>query len=459
MKIKTRLQLWFTLLAAWLLITFAGLIYWASFNNRDLEFYHQLEKEAIVKAKLVLEAKVSPLILQQIYKSNNQVLNEVEVAVYTKDFDLIYHDDVVEDRVKETPEMISLIDKQGRVYQTDKDWQIVGLKYPYQGQDYIVTATSYDVYGYNTLTNLWLTIWVFSTICLLLTFVLGGVFARKILSPIQKINKQIKSISVANLHARIPVSNDKDELGQLATNCNSMLDRLENSFISQKEFVSNISHELRTPLSAIIAESQLALEGKYSPEAYQKVLYNILDDSNKIVSLSNSLLDLAKASYDSTQIVFKQVRLDEIILDAIHKTQRKNPQAKFNFVVDPSIEKDTSLIIYGNAYLLEVAIVNLLDNACKFSGNKLCSIFLKYQGSELILSITDQGPGIDFHEIPNIFKPFYRTANTSQISGSGIGLALTKKIIELHKAHLTLESSSNKGSCFSISFQNNSQNI
>ncbi len=453
MKIKTRLRLWFSLLVGGVLLIFASVIYWSSSQDREEEFFHELEKEAITKARLVLQAKVQPDILQKIYKNNNQELNEVEVAIYSDTFKLIYHDDLLVDKVKETQEMIDQVIKKGSVHFKQEDWQIIAIAYPYENKNFIVTAVSYDQYGYTKLHNLLATILIMSLISLVLLYYIGGFFVDRILSPIQNINKQIKTISAFSLHTRVIVDNNKDELSDLASNFNLMLDRLEDSFTAQKDFVLNMSHELRTPLAAVIAESELALTSEQTSEYYKKTLKNILLDSSKLVSLSNSLLDLAKASYDPTQLVFKDLRVDELILDCIHKIQRKNPASKFDFILDSSLEEDQCLVVKANAYLLEVAFLNLLDNACKFSDNQLCTVVLKYHKSILVVKVYDKGKGIAEEDLPHIFKAFYRAESTASVQGSGIGLALTYKIVQLHNAKLSVESEITKGSCFTVYLQ------
>nr|WP_286434904.1 hypothetical protein [Myroides odoratimimus] len=116
MRIKTRLTLLFTLLVASILLVFAVVVYWSSSKNREVEFFEELEKEAITKAKLYLETEVKSSTLHKIYRYNNEVINEVQVAVYDFDFNLLYHDAEEIDSVKETKEMIDQIASQGRVH-------------------------------------------------------------------------------------------------------------------------------------------------------------------------------------------------------------------------------------------------------------------------------------------------------------------------------------------------------
>lgn len=452
MRIKTRLTLLFTLLVASILLVFASVIYWSSSKSREVEFYGELEKEAITKAKLFLEAEVQPTTLHKIYLNNSEIINEVEVAVYDYDFNLLYHDAVEIDRVKETREMMHAIIQTGSLHYTQEDWQVIGVTYSFGDRNYVITATAYDEYGYTKLHALFVTIVVLVVISLLVIYFVGLFFADKVLLPITKMTKEVNQITATNLDLRISTEKNKDELGALADTFNEMLNRLENSFDSQKQFVSNISHELRTPLAAIIAELELALSKEQNKEYYIQTLRNALSDSQKIVRLSNSLLDFAKASYDPTEIAFKPVRVDEVIIDACQKLQRMEALYKFNFVIDESVTKEEILVINANPYLLEVALINLLENACKFSANQSCTIQVLYQDDRLVIEVIDKGIGIAAEDIASIFIPFYRGKNQNYNEGNGIGLPLTQKIINLHKGTLQVVSQVGEGTTFTIRF-------
>lgn len=440
----------FTLLVASILLVFASVIYWSSAKNREVEFYEELEKEAITKAKLFLEAQVKPTTLHKIYLNNSEIINEVEVAVYDKEFNLLYHDAEEIDRVKETKDMIHTIIEKGSLHYTQEDWQVIGMQYSFGNQNFIVTATAYDEYGYTKLQNLFVTILVLVVISLLVIYFVGLFFADKVLLPITKMNDEVNQITATNLDLRISSEKNKDELGALANTFNEMLDRLENSFDSQKQFVSNISHELRTPLAAIIAELELALGKEQNQAYYIQTIKNALSDSQKIVRLSNSLLDFAKASYDPTEIVFKSIRVDEVIVDACQKLQKMDPTYKFNFVIDESVANEEMLIVKANPYLLEVALVNLLENACKFSANKACMILVLYEDYRLRIQVIDKGIGIAEEDLDYIFVPFYRGKNQNYKEGNGIGLPLTDKIIKLHKGTLQVASKVGEGTTFTI---------
>src|SRR5690554_2051411 len=370
MKARTRLTILFTLITAAILLVFAFVIYYSASESRNKEFYALLKKEAITKANLFFDAKVDAKTLQDIYRSNRAVLNEVEVAIYTTDFVLLYHDAVDIDFVKEDQKMIDDISRKGEIHFTQEKWQVVGLQYPFEGRDYIVIAAAYDQYGYKKLHSLLRTSIIVFIISVLFIYIAGRFFSIKAFEPITEMTHRAKDISATNLDLRLNLGESKDELRELAETFNEMLDRLENSFEAQKQFVTNISHELRTPLAAIITELELSANKERNVEEYKVVIQNALSDSKKLVRLSNNLLDLARASYDPAEISFKETRIDEVLLEAQLQVQRGKQDCKVSINYEKEIESDHQISIYGNRYLLKVAFANLIENGCKFS-NKI----------------------------------------------------------------------------------------
>jgi two-component system sensor histidine kinase ArlS len=452
MKTRTRLTLLFTLVTATILLVFATIILISAKENREKEFYALLKKEAITKANLFLNAEVNSKTLQDIYKNNRATLNEVEVAIYTPAFQLLYHDAVEIDVVKETKSMINEIARKGEIKFYQKDWQVIGMTYRFQGKEYIITAAAYDGFGYIKFYNLLETCIIVFILSILLLYVAGRFFSKKAFEPIVKMTNKAKTISATNLDLRLDTSKNKDEITELATTFNKMLNRLENSFDSQKQFVSNISHELRTPLSAIIAELELSTHKERNNNEYKMVIQNTLQDAKKLAKLSNSLLDLAKANYDPSEIAFKQLRIDEVLLDARQQVQKSNPDYNITIHFENDFEDDSQISVHGNEYLLKVAFVNLFENGCKFSEDHQSILSISFLNNKIELHFSDNGIGILPEELEHIFTPFYRGSNKIYADGNGIGLSLTKKIILLHKGNITVTSKKNKGTTFIVAF-------
>ncbi|MBP1167385.1 MULTISPECIES: ATP-binding protein [unclassified Chryseobacterium] len=450
MKIRTRLTLLFTLITAMLLGIYSFSIYYSSKEAREKSFYSELQNEAIAKADLFFRSSLPEQEMHKLYKNNTRTLNEVQVAIYDINKQLIYHDDAKVDYVKETPKMLSQIFQKKRITFFLDNLQVIGMVYHYEGKSYAVTAAAYDQYGYEYLTHL-LTISIISFFSILILIYLAGIFlSKKALSPLSEMVIQIKKITAGKLELRLKTTKEKDELNELAQNFNGMLERLENSFDSQKHFVSNISHELRTPLSAIITELELASEKDKSKEEYQETIQYALEDARNMVKLSNSLMDLAKASYDPNEISFSEIRLDEILLESYTKIIKENPGYKVSLNIEDSLEEH-QLIIQGNEYLLQVAFNNLIDNACKYSPEHTCSIDVRTHSDVLKIRFTNTGNSIPQEDLPHIFKPFYRSETPRQEKGHGIGLFLTEKIILLHHAKITVLSNHHE-TIFTVEF-------
>lgn len=466
MQIRTRLTLLYTVITAALLLAFACIIYFSARENREKEFFALLKKEALTKANLYFNANVDPRILQEIYHSNREILHEVEVAIYDTDFNLLYHDAVEIDFVKETPEMIKKIYHDGEIRFYQDSWQVVGIKYVYEHTNYIITAAAYDQYGFNKLNSLLRSIVLVFIISVAFIYLAGRFFSKKAFDPVKEMAEKAKIISATNLDLRLKCNESKDELSELANTFNEMLGRLEKSFEAQKHFVFGISHALRTPLTAMIAELELTARKPRSIHEYQLAIRNTLSDAKKLVRLSNSLLDLAKADYDSAEISFKKVRIDEVLLDA----RREVLQAGADYKIDISFKENVcmqedEIALNGNDYLLKTAFVNLMENACKFSFDKTCwvTIAIDHTGisstdgktrPSIILTFKDHGVGIPEHDLKNLFTPFYRGENKKWAEGNGIGLYLTQKIVRLHGGSMEVFSAVHEGTTFVIALRN-----
>lgn len=442
MKIRTRLTLLFTIITAMLMIFYGIAVYYSSSEAREVSFYAQLRNEAVAKANLFFQSTLNEKEMHRVYKNNTKTINEVQVAIYDPEFNLVYHDDSKVDFVKEDPKMLSSILKKKEISFFIDDLQAIGMVYTHNGKEYLVTAAGYDQYGYKSINHL-LTISIIAFISILILIYLAGIFlAKKALYPLSEMVHQIKNITAGKLQLRLKTTGEKDELNELAQNFNGMLERLENSFDAQKHFVSNISHELRTPLSAIITELEFSSEKEQTKAEYQQTIQYALDDARNMAKLSNSLMDLAKASYDPNEISFYEVRLDEILLESYSKILKENQEYKISLNIDSDTEEH-QLVIWGNEYLLRVAFNNLIDNACKYSPVHTCRIDVKATNKKLYISFINTGITISQEDLLHIFEPFYRSEASKQEKGYGIGLFLTKKIIDLHHAAISMVSENN----------------
>lgn len=444
------MSLLFTVLTATILLFFAALVYYSAAQSREAEFFKRLHQEAVTKANLFFEAKVDAQTLQTIYKNNRETINEVQVAIYDTSFNLLYHDAADIDEVKETRQMMNSIIHRKYIRFQGTDWQAVGLLFPFKGEKYVITASSFDRYGYSKLRHLRTTIALVFFGSIVVLYVAGRFFSKRALLPVTEIVNKVKNITASNLDLRLEQAEGKDELAELASTFNEVLDRIENSFEAQKQFVSNISHEVRTPLAVLTAELELSTYKERSVEEYKKVIRNTLVDARRLSKLSDSLLDFAKASYDPAEIAFREVRIDEILLDARQKVQKENPDYQINIDYENEFDADEEISVMGNEYLLNVAFANLLENGGKFSKHPQMSVRLNFLDRKVVIMFIDNGIGISENDLKLIFTPFFRGNNKKFADGNGVGLSLTQKIILLHKGTISVSSEIDKGTIFTV---------
>ncbi len=440
MKLRSRLTLLFGLITAGILLAFALVVYYGASQSREREFYRLLRSEAITKANLYFDAKVPEQLLQNIYRSNRELIYEVEAAIYAPPFELLYHDAVDIDYVKENPELIAEILQKGEVAFYEGDWQVVGLRVAHDGRDYAITAAAFDDYGFTKLANLRYNMGITGLVALLVLGLGGYFFSKRALEPVRRMNEKALRISATNMDLRLDTGPYRDELSELADTFNGMLNRLEQSFDAQKHFVHNVAHELRTPLAAIIAELELALHSERNTEELKSAIQLALGDARRLSRISGGLLDLAKASYDPSQITFETLRIDELMMEAVGALKQANPDYHIDLGFSEAHDPDANLQLKANAYLLRVAFANVMDNACKFSPDKTCEVRIEAQKNRIEMAFSDRGPGIPEEDLAQLFEAFFRGENRDKARGSGIGLSLTKRIIDLHEGHIRVSS-------------------
>lgn len=452
MKIGNKLTLRYTGVTTGIFLLLMLIIYLFQEQSRSREFFRDLKKEGITKANLFLEHRVEAGTMQSIYSNNREFINEVEVALYDTTYHLLYHDAKQMGIVKETPEMLrDIIHKKSIEFYQDK-CQAIGMLYTFKGKEYIITAAAYDGYGYSQLTALRNMLLLLCLLSLIAPGVIGYYLSRSALAPVSDMVNEVENITAVRLDLRIPVKDEKDELGELALTFNQMLDRLEKSFNAQKMFVSNVSHELRTPMAALMAELRIVLFKERSAAEYRSAIHNALDDSQKIVKLIEGLLNLAKADYLPEQIKMEDTRLDELLLDAREMVLKANEHYIIELIFEQEPDDESQITVHGNNYLLKMAFVNLMENNCKFSENKTSYVQIAFWQEKSIIRFSDIGIGMTADDARQLFAPFYRGSNKAYAQGNGIGMTLTQKIVSIHKGNIYINTQLGEGTVYTVEF-------
>jgi signal transduction histidine kinase len=240
----------------------------------------------------------------------------------------------------------------------------------------------------------------------------------------------------------------KDEWHYLSETLNRLLNRLQDSFETQRRFVSNASHELSTPLTAISSQLEVSLQKNREAQQYRVVMESVYQDVRHLSKLTQTLLEFAQASGDPGGLNIMPVRMDEILMSLPAEMKKSNPEYLVVLSFNDMPAEEQKLIVFGNAELLFTAIKNIVSNACKYSDDHKAIIKLQAEGETITISIIDKGMGIPEPELKYIFQPFYRVNTTAHQSGFGLGLSLANRIIKLHKGNITVSSSAGQGTEF-----------
>jgi len=453
MKIASRTALVFTLFSAAILFLFAYSIYFFSEKNREEEFIDRLRYKITWRAEFIFDAKVSESQLRQIHEQNKKLINEAQITVYDNEFKTLFVD-YGEQHYDHA--LLEKIKNKNFLTWNQGEELFMGLHYPFQGKQYYLIGHAYDQTGFAHMERLKQILISIYIVAILFIFIASFFFAQYILKPIKHIITEIRDVSEHNLSKRVYYRKAKDELSELIDTFNGTFNRLEKSFNNQRHFVSIISHEFRTPLAAMIAELELAKELNTSLDDYKQSIDTALTDAKEATVLSNALLDFARANYDSSQVSFSALRLDEILIESKFMVQDKDKDYRVSVSFDYELlnveEEQEEILVFGNAYLLQVAFANLMENACKYSDDKHCLVEIKHNQALATVRISDRGAGISEEDLPHIFELFYRSASVPDKAGHGIGLSIVHRIIDMHQGEILVHSKLNEGTLFDIKF-------
>ena len=280
----------------------------------------------------------------------------------------------------------------------------------------------------------------------------GGYFlARKSLAPVVAMSRQAGRIGAANLHERLAVQNERDELGHLAQSFNSLLDRLGESFERQRRFMADASHELRTPVAILRGEAEVALSQQArSPEEYRESLGVLHHEAERLTHIVEDLFTLTRADAGQYPLQPRDFYLDELVAECVHSARTLALAKKLSL----NFEEPSESTIHADESLLRRMILNLLDNAIKYSpeGGQV-TVTCHRAGDEYVLSVADTGAGIPADLQPRIFERFFRADKARSRAendggGAGLGLSISRWIAEAHHGRLELTRSDPSGSTF-----------
>ncbi len=452
MQIKYRITIVFSVIVTVILLLFCITLYFFSYKDRTTRFKERLENQANSTIELVKSPGLTTQLFYSVTKNSPVTLKDRSILVYdyVSNKNYRYNDKGVASVV--LGDMIVQKAAQGRPYFFKLgEREAVALEYKDNSHDYIVLVAAIDAESLEWFGRLRIIMLLCLLAGLLIILSTGYIFSISLVSAISEFTQKIQHISSERFSLRLETGKGKDELQKLAITINDLLDRLQASFNLQRRFIDNASHELSTPLASIASQMDVALQKERSSEDYKKALLSINDDVRRLSLLVRSLLEIAKVSGSMGGTELTSVRVDELLMRIPSELNKINASYEVKMEFEELPDDESTLIIYGNEHLLYSAIKNIVHNACKFSEDSSASLILGFTEKYIVIRVVDNGPGIDDHDLKNIFQPFYRSnRHESYISGAGLGLSLAHRIIGLHRGHIEVESEIGEGTTFII---------
>jgi len=453
MNIRSKLTFRFSVIVAAIILLLSVAIYFFSSDYRESTFYDRLKTRGINTAKLLIDVtEVDTNLLHIIDKNTRSVLVRENVVIYNRKNKIIYcncDDNFSEQYI--TNNIVNDTWLKRDVEAHDGEREVIGLVYEGKKDSFVVVVSALDLFGRGKLKYLRLILVLGFLFSITIILIAGWFYSGEVLKPIARITNEAEQITGSNFKVRINEGNRKDELARLAMTFNQMLDRLEKSFEIQRSFVSNSSHELRTPLTAIRGQIEVSLLKERTSKEYKEILASVLEDISNLITLSNNLLDIARASTDTRLHKQGKTRIDEQLFFAREELLHLKPQYKINITVSSFSDDEEKLTTTGNEQLLRCAFMNLMENGCKYSENHSVEVFFHCNEEQITIEFSDKGIGIPAEELDFVLTPFYRASNSGLRTGHGLGLTLTAKIVELHKGRLNISSVSDKGTSVKVS--------
>ena len=284
---------------------------------------------------------------------------------------------------------------------------------------------------------------------------LGFVLSWSVIGPIQRIDSRLAAIASGDFSGHVDATN-RDELGALAANVNQMNDELrrlyrelETASQHKSDFLANMSHELRTPLNAIIGFSQVLREEMVGDvnEKQLEYLDDILSSGNHLLSLINDVLDLSKVEAGQVELEVAPFSLQEALERGVAMVRERATRDGVQVTLAANADVD---VVAGDERRIRQVIFNLLSNAVKFTpaGGSVDVSAMQVNG-EVTVSVADTGRGIAAKDLRRVFEEFRQTeAGIEQGEGTGLGLALSKRLVELHGGRIWVDSELGRGSTF-----------
>ena len=441
-SIKLKIGLWYMGIMILLVFSSLAIVFYISENiiHSSVRTYlkdvviHRLDYLTIKNGEIIIDSNFDTMI------------QNVEIAIYDKDFKFLYGNSP---NGFEMDNRKSKDDKIMIIRSNNQKWYVYNKKIELGNYGKVWIRGVMPNIGQSSAIETVIQIsFVILPFFLILSAIGGYIITKNAFTPIEKIRRIAEKINEGNdLSQRINLGKGDDELHTLANTFDVMFDRLQTSFENEIQFTSDVSHELRTPITVILTQAEYGKDSIRSVEDAQKSFGIIEKEGQKMSKLVSQLLTLARMERGRQKLNIENINLSEL-LEIIIETQTLSAKTKnIKFVTKIMPE------IYANIdeMMIMRVFTNLISNAISYGKqNGTITVELFLQENRIVSKISDDGIGISEDKLDKIWLRFYQVDPSKNGDNSGLGLSMVKKIIELHKGEVFVESELGKGTTFTI---------
>jgi heavy metal sensor kinase len=285
------------------------------------------------------------------------------------------------------------------------------------------------------------------TFLIVLAAGVGWFMARRAVSGVEVVTRTAQKISAGTLEERVPVKARGDEVDQLATTFNQMLDRIQTLLTEIKEISDNIAHDLRSPITRIRGIAEVTLTTGKSLNDYENMAASTIEECDRLLDMINTTLMISKTESGVDKLSHEEIDLAALVQEACELFK---PTAE-DKGISLSLDIPKPIHFMGDIQMIQRMISNLLDNAIKYTPSRgSVTVLMNEKDTQVVVSVKDTGCGISPKDLPHIFERFYRCDQSRSQSGIGLGLSLARAIARAHGGDITADSILNQGSTLTI---------
>jgi len=275
----------------------------------------------------------------------------------------------------------------------------------------------------------------------------GSFLAYRAMRPVRNLILTIRSVSTGRMDARVPISQTIDELDELVSLFNSMLEKIETLIKGMHGSLDAVAHDLRTPLARLRGTAEMALRSEQSQEASREALADCVEEADRILTMLNTLMDISEAETGAMKLHLEEMSISELLKDTVELYAHVAEDKKVS--VSTSSPEDLFLSVDPNR--MRQVMANLMDNAVKYtdSGGRI-ALEASQRDHQAVITIKDTGAGISSEDTPKIWNRLYRGDQSCSQRGLGLGLSLVKAVVQAHKGRIEVSSKPGAGSLFTL---------